>query len=468
MKKKFSFLVGLLLLSNLYAQTKLPNSISRTEKIYGLSKFWNEVNFNFAYLNKIDKQKWDFDYKKLIEEVQNTKNDYEYYLLLQKFAASLKDGHTSIEFPSTISTFLINAEFGATKFVLKNIEGKAIITQINQSKRKKLPLGTEIIEVNGIPTNQYLNQFIKPYISSNTENLLDALAVSFLFHKPKGTTFNVRFKTPKGKTFFQKLTLMPATEKAMHKRSNDEGVFSFKWLKNQTAYVSLNSFGDGKIYSLFLEKLPEIKKAKQLIIDLRKNLGGNSTYAHAILKHLTYDNEINTAKSLILDYNPLFEHYGEYYSIKAKDTLQGSAENRKMLSRAYLTAKDSYFYKIPFHTIENSIPKQDRIVIPTAILTSNLTASSAEDFLVATDNQKHMIRVGEASAGTTGMPMSFILPGNGSAKICIKKEIYSDGREFVGYGIQPNIKVKTTHKDYIENKDSVLLEAIKHLNENKL
>ena len=75
---------------------QIPNTISNEEKIYGLSKFWQEVNYNFVYLSKVDKQAWDSLYLASIKEVQTTKNDYEYYRKLQKFSAFLKDGHTNI------------------------------------------------------------------------------------------------------------------------------------------------------------------------------------------------------------------------------------------------------------------------------------------------------------------------------------------------------------------------------------
>ena len=41
--------------------------------------------------------------------------------------------------------------------------------------------------------------------------------------------------------------------------------------------------------------------------------------------------------------------------------------------------------------------------------------------------------------------------------------MYPDGREFVGYGIQPHVLVTPTVKDYLEYKDVVLEKAIKYL-----
>ena len=74
---KKGILLILILTTNL-TFGQLPNKISKEEKVYGLSKFWQEVNYNFVYFSKVDKTEWDKLYLKLIGEVQETKNDYNF------------------------------------------------------------------------------------------------------------------------------------------------------------------------------------------------------------------------------------------------------------------------------------------------------------------------------------------------------------------------------------------------------
>ena len=466
MKKVFFLIVSIFFYGELFAQTELPNTISKTEKIYGLSKFWKEANSNFVYMNKIDKQKWESDYISLIGDVQNTKNDYEYYRLLQKFCALLKDGHTNVWMPKILRNIIYTGEFGNYRLFLKNIDGKAIITRTNLSKKGEIPVGTEIIEINGIPTKEYVNKYVKPYISTSTKHILENFGISELLKSPKGTKYHLKFRKPNGKVFSLKLVTKKVSEKEIYPPFKQKELMNFKWLKGKTAYISLNDFSNPIIDSLFIAKLPEIKKAKKLIIDLRHNGGGNSNIAFGIFKYLTNDDELQNLASSSRLHVPVFKAWGLIYGIKAKDTLQGSEENRKFLSQAYLTTKDSYFYKFPYSTIPNNIKKSERFVVPTILLTGNYTASAAEDFLIASDNQKHMTKIGEPTYGSTGQPMLFDLPGGATGRICTKKDTYPDGREFVGYGIQPDILVQKTYKDYIENKDAVLERAVKFLNEN--
>ena len=59
--------------------------------------------------------------------------------------------------------------------------------------------------------------------------------------------------------------------------------------------------------------------------------------------------------------------------------------------------------------------------------------------------------------------MLFDLPNGGQARICTKKDTYPNGKEFVGVGIQPDIEVRKTLSDYMENKDPALDRALDFL-----
>src|SRR6478752_8775341 len=104
MRKLTFFIIAFFFIHSIYAQ--LPDSIPAADKVYGLSKFWQEVNYNFVYLDKVDSKAWDSMYKTLITQVQQTTNDYDYYRLLLKFCASLKDGHTNVWYPGYVGNLL--------------------------------------------------------------------------------------------------------------------------------------------------------------------------------------------------------------------------------------------------------------------------------------------------------------------------------------------------------------------------
>jgi C-terminal processing protease CtpA/Prc len=452
--KKIIVLI-LIILSNLtYGQ--IPNELTNEEKVYGLSKFWQEVNYNFVYLNKVDRNEWNKQYKTLITEVQNTQNDYEYYRLLQKFCALLKDGHTNIYFSKEIQDNILINDFGDFKIFLSNIDGKVIITRINKSKKNELPIGTEIINVNGISTKQYINQNVKPYISSSAEHILNDLSIENMLQGYLNSTFNLELKLPNGKTKSLKLTHSKSTEKEIYPDEKTK-LFEFKWINKDIVYIAFNSFANWDIMGLFSDKFPEIRKAKKLIIDIRKNGGGYGNVGRELIKYLTNDTILYGTKFQSRLHIPTYKAWGRW--TKAKDTL-----NNVWNKQSYLTYRDQYYYDFPYQPYSTSNLNILRIEIPTVILIGHNTASAAEDFLIYADNQENMTKIGEPTFGSTGQPMYFELINGSSARICTRKDTYPDGREFVGVGIQPDIEVKKSFSDFIENKDSVLEKAIEYLN----
>jgi len=442
---------------NNFAQ--IPNTITPNDKVYGLSKFWQEVNYNFVYLDKVDRLMWDNKYKELIATVQTTKNDYDYYRELQKFCALLKDGHTNVYLPKGIEP--MNTMFGDYRLFIKNIEGKAIIIRTNLSKKKEIPLGSEIVEVNGKPTQKYIDEDVSPYKSSSTDYVLQDWSISNLLNGLEGEIYKIKIKKPNKEITELTLTHKNTLEKEVFP-SLDENkqLLDFKWVNKETAYVSLNSFSDEKIDSLFIAKLPELYKAKSLIIDLRPNGGGSTGIGTEILQYLTNDTILYGSKQKSRLHIPAFKAWGKF--IDAKDTI-----NILWKKKAFLSYNDKFYYDFDYNPTSIKLNAK-RIVVPTVILMGHNTASAAEDFLIFADNQKHMIKMGEKSFGSTGQPYLFDLPGGGYARVCTKKDTYPDGREFVGYGIKPDIEIVPTLNDYLKNKDNTLEEAIKYLKTKKI
>ncbi|MNR01565.1 Peptidase family S41 [compost metagenome] len=190
---------------------------------------------------------------------------------------------------------------------------------------------------------------------------------------------------------------------------------------------------------------------------MRYNGGGSTNIGIEILKYLTNDTIIYGSKQKSRLHIPAFKAWGKF--VKEKDTI-----NNEWKRKAYLSYNDKFYHNFEYEADTIKLNAK-RIVVPTVILLGHNTASAAEDFLISADNQKHMIKMGEKSFGSTGQPFLFDLPGGGSARICTKMDTYPDGREFVGYGIKPDIEIVPNLEDYLNNRDIALEKAIKYLKE---
>ncbi|HSI69790.1 MAG TPA: S41 family peptidase [Gillisia sp.] len=456
--KPFVILFTLLISISVFAQ--MPSQLSSAEKVYGLSKFWQEVNYNFVYLHKIDREAWDKEYINLITKVQETENDYEYFRLLEKFCALLNDGHTNIYLPKNIREQL-NNNFTEHALELTEIEGKAIIARINESKKNDLPVGTQIIEVNGLPSQEYLDKKIIPYISSSTTYMLQEMAIRAMFEAPIGTVFNIKFQLPNGEIKEKQLKISAEKiEEPFFPPVEENELLEFKWMPGKTGYLALNSFDNAEILDKFQKVLPELYNAEKLIIDLRNNGGGNTGIGRDILQYFTGDHILYGSRSRSRLHIPTLKAWGRWTG--EKDTL-----NNEGATRTFLAFRDELYHPFPYSPDTIKLQKE-RIVVPTALLISNNTASAAEDFLIYAHNQEHMFKIGEPTFGSTGQPLVFELPGNAYARICTKQDTYPDGLEFVGVGIQPDILVQKTLLQYMENQDPALEKAVDILQKKSL
>ena len=453
-------LLVILLVISASGYSQMSNELSKAEKIYGLSKFWQEVNYNFIYYDQVDKEKWNELYKEMLIKVQETPNDYEYYLLLQRFCASLNDGHTNVYFPKEIQENINFTDFGDYRLRLSNIEGKAVVTGINLNKKEEIPIGTEILKVNGIGSKQYIEQNVLPYISSSTAYVLEDWGVKMMLEAPFGTNFDLELKLPNGKTRNLKITAKRSSEEEFFPPSKEQKLLEFKWINHDVAYLSLNSFADEKIHSLFLEKLPELYKAKKLIVDLRYNGGGSTDIGRFIFQYLTNDTLLYGSKAQTRESISVNKAWGKW--VGEQDTV-----NNPEAKQQFMAYRDQVYLDLPYSPDTVRL-KSKRIVVPTVLLIGHNTASAAEDFLIYADNQPHMTIMGEPSFGSTGQPMMFDMPGGGSARICTKKDTYPDGRAFVGVGVQPDIFVSKTLSDFKEDKDPGLKKAVEFLKQQSL
>ncbi len=456
------FLPALLLFTTtLFAQS--PNTLSRADRLYGVSRFWQEVNYNFVFLDKVDRQKWDSLYKETLLRCQETASDYEYYLLLQKLCASLKDGHTNVYFPNEVAKNLYTTSFGSYRFFISYFDQKYIITRVNASKKEEVPVGSEIVEVNGLPTATYANRYVKPYIASSTDYVLESQAAYELLKGYIGSKFTITIKKPDGTMKTLKLEHQVTQEKEVFPPFVNRDLLDHKVMDRGIHYLSLNSFEDIKIDSLFHDVLPQLYKAKGLIIDLRYNGGGSTNIGFDILQYFTHAKSLAGSKSLTREHQAAFKAWGAF--LTPADTIAAKPEwdsSKEEMVKSYLMAHDKAYYEFPYNATK-VWTKDKRIVVPTVVLMGNATASAAEDFLIYADPLPHFTFMGDKSFGSTGQPYLFDLPGGGRARVCTKKDVYPDGREFVGYGISPDIFVKPSLEEYLQDKDVVLQKAMEFL-----
>lgn len=436
------------------SQVDTISNLSNTEKLYGLSSFWKEAAYNFAYFDKANIN-WDSAYQAYIPKILASRNTYEYYQELVRFAALLKDGHTDIQTPWNLFTGSTN-----TQVNFEYIEGKVIVRNIIEEDSTIVPFASEVISVNQIPIQKYLETEIFPSIPSSTTQWLYHRAMNRIYNTADtSTSIVLKLLTPTGDTVDYK-TRLTSKDKRMAYDYRLPKLMLYKEFTNDVIYLNLLTFTDSSSISTIKKYLPKLLEAKGVILDLRLNGGGNSSIGIEVLKYFTNQKKITIASTKTLNHLASFKAWGKYFDIN--DTLY-NPENKDFLIKSHLVSKSNYWYDLKTEFIVNNISGK-KIKCPLVVLIGTETASAAENFLVALHSIKNRgITLGEKTEGSTGQPLPFDLPGGGSARICTLRETYPDGKEFVGVGIIPDVEIKRTIIDMASGKDVALEKAIEIL-----
>jgi len=406
--------------------TEYRPDLTEDEKVAGLSLLWSEAKYNFAYFDRLPALDWDATYLAFLPKVRATKSTFEYYKVLQEFYAQLHDGHTSVGYPSQLYDLL-----GSPPITTRLIEDKVLIENVwdLSLKEKGILAGVEIVAVDGIPVKDYAKMYAMPLTSaSSPQDLAHRVFEGYLLGGLKDTSVELTLRDASGNT--QKATLRRLTASETQKLSPDPvSSFAFKMLPGGIAYVALNTFLDEGVGKDFEAAFPEIEKSNALIVDLRKNGGGDSNMGFTILSYLT-DKPFLTFAWSTRDYRPPYRASG-----LVENTYRGEAQSVQPHGRA-------------------------AYMRPVVVLTSGGTYSAAEAFVVAFDSMGRGTIIGEPTGGLAGGPLLFALPGGGSAGVCSTVTRYPNGKEYEGVGIQPNVLVHPTVSDFRAGRDTVLVAAL--------
>ncbi len=446
-----------LLFNSLFAHAQSPDStLTDAQKLYGLSRFWQEANYNYAYFSNVPHLNWDSAYQAFIPRVLAAKTVFTYYRELQRFCALLKDGHTNVWLPDYISKNRSRRSFGNIKLEIRNIDSRPIVVNTAANSKDVVPLGSEIILVNKRPVKDYIDEFIKPFISQSTDYILQDWSMDYLLDGFNADTIRIDFRKPgKVATLHTLLLRREARADVDWLNPYSYNLFELTWLPGGIAKIDLNSFGDRKIVDTFITALPALQKAKGIIIDLRRNGGGSSEHAASILSYFTNADSIRGGRWFTREHRASFKAWGTYAMQDLNDTSEWSQKARDYY-------KGNVWYDGGEMTAANTAPAALRLPnMPLTVLFGHQTASAAEDFLIMLDGLgSRAVTLGQRSFASTGQPLPFSLPGGGSARICTKRDTYPDGRIFVGTGIRPQIGVNPTLNDYLSGKDVTLTRAL--------
>lgn len=398
-------------------QTPYVADLPYEQKVAGLTLLWSQAKYNFVNFDHVNID-WDQQYMDYLPKIKSTANTKEYYKVLMQFYASLKDGHTNVYVPDTLSRQF----YAKPPLWTALIGGHVLVTDDRSDSLEKTGIvaGLEIVKIDGVPVLEYAKKNVEPYESSSTPQDMEVRKFTYgLLAGAADSPVTLTFKDKNGKTWDRTI--------ARKGYRNLKPWKTYEWrVIGNIGYLALNDFEHYKLVHVVDSLFPAIEKTSGLVIDIRMNGGGSSNIGWAILSMLT-DKSSPTAVS----WNR------ENYSTAWSEIIW------HWLGKSSIEPSGKHFYNKPV-----------------ALLIGPETFSAAEDFTVAFELMHRGPLVGRSTGGSTGQPLFFLLPGGGSARVCSKRDTYPDGSEFIGTGVHPTVSVEPTISDFRAGTDVALLKAI--------
>ncbi|MBX3134521.1 MAG: S41 family peptidase [Gemmatimonadaceae bacterium] len=404
-------------------------SFDVADRIAALSLLWAEVRWGFPNIERGAMPVWDSLYRAAIPRVIAAEAEWTAWQELQRLVAQLEDGHTNVYPPPA----LVDRHWARPPITTERVEGRVVIRAASAAARA---LGVEpgaIIEtIDGELVDSYAAREIAPYVSSSTPQDREVRVYGYhLLRGPVDRDLRLGLASasaPRREVVVPRDTPRDATVG----RAVRDSI-----LPNGIGYLRIDHFEDERIAAMVQESLARLAGTQGLIVDLRRNGGGNSSLGFGLLRAL--------------------------------------ADAPIVLPTSWIRTMPSFWKARGFHSLTMHLPADtlaldptiDRYDAPVAFLVGPMTFSAAEDVTAMFQGMRRGAIVGLPTGGSTGQPYVFRLPGGGQARVRTKHDVAPGGVEFDGVGIAPDVIVPQTLDGIRAGQDEQLEAAVRHLEERR-
>lgn len=425
-------------------------------------------------------------------EIKNLSTYREFYNLICKLTDFEGSLHNDTSIPDKIRQNLRREKSGYFPFPIKWIEGKWLVNLENGA----IPLGSEIIAINGIPISEIISNLYK-YYTTDGENLTGKkigirthFARYFRLHYGLKDQFTISYKMPDAEKIGTK-TISSVSHNDYYKNFQnrfskpydqiyyadlaDHEQYAFEKLDSLTAKLTIYSFNIGDEeskghmeYVKFLDSIfIQIKKdkIKNLIVDVRQNGGGTDPNDLVTYSYLTQRNFQENKKAWIsFKKIPLLKYYNtnvprfirpltvRKFNKEFQDIFPVEDNNR------FFQNEDSNDHKI-------WTPNKNAFAGKIYLLVSPAIASAGSLFASMVAGNENTTTIGEETMGgyyghNGHTPLEYKLPKSKIAiqfsVVNLEQDVPKKENQLKNRGIIPDYYVVQTYEDYLNQADTQL------------
>lgn len=361
------------------------------------------IEGSFAHWEAVPELDFAAAFERCVAEMMAAPDRLAFGLAIQRLMAALGNGHTGFH-----DGWWAEGPGRSFGLMLRPFGERWTVTR---SLRPELPVGTEVVGIDGAPMAEVLAQRRVLLCASN-----DRAAANLLFYRRH--------------LFPDRIVALTAAGADIVVEKGGEGLpgpaLPALRYERDVAILSIGSFDADAHEAGAVAAIETLKRDESLVIDLRGNGGGNTPLE---LLAALMDRPYRRWRSSVLQWTTLGRAWGE--------------------------PPETITYPAPEHA---PVPDAHRGRL--ALLIDGMTGSAAEDFAMPFRDSGRAVLVGETTGGSSGQPHRLDLGDRMFAWIGAKRESFPDGAQFEGVGIAPDIAVETTPEDLGAGRDPVLAAAL--------
>lgn len=136
--------------------------VTDIEKVIAVSNLWSSAKDFYAYWNDVPELDWDKEYETALTEAVGAKDNYAFYLALERFGAKLQDGHFTVLNNRQQG---LDVGIGQLPFTVCYVDGHYFVETKRMSELEVVER-SEIMSIDGIETQKYLEDHMGPLVGS--------------------------------------------------------------------------------------------------------------------------------------------------------------------------------------------------------------------------------------------------------------------------------------------------------------
>lgn len=401
----------------------------------------------YAYWD-LKKAETGLDYNALATDLESritsATTSSEYYLLLRRWAAAFHDGHVNVLMKDDRSDLEIYSAGIRLETLAPATERESLI--VSQSSEPDVKIGDVLLEVNGVSVSEALTAQERE-VSGSTARMRRSAAASRIVDsvgiEDGSKTLKLKLKRGSAEAFEVEIArtaiLNSPGSGPLGTSTSGADLFKATLLPGNIAYLRIDGFAGENSRELLQQAAQRLSRAAGLIIDLRKNGGGDQS-GSVILAQIAGRaiERYQVSESL----NPFLIHARPEYFGLTPDGETGFAQ---------------------WHPVTVQAPQQSAVFQgkPVFAITSPRCFSACDTF-VAGLNANGLGKIfGEGTGGGTGTPLVFELPESGHRfRYSVVRGRTAQGKTIEGQGTLPDVFIEPLISDRSNNTDSQLAQVI--------